>query len=739
MTGTWRHPGKFLEDGSLNPAWKPHSKPGVPHNKPGRPHRRSDLITEDGLHYSDTLFRAGRFVAFDGESIRIGKQDQEYVMLCASNGEKDYSLVKSGNKPLSGFEFLDFLCSVVADNPRSIYVGFAFQYDVDMILKNLINYEQGKALWEGDKAVIRGPEWNYHISLIAKKRFNVQRFPKRGNSKPESSFVIYDSFGFYQSTFVKALEDNLGKNYEGIKLIAEGKALRNSFAGDDFEFMEKYCKLECRALVDLMKFLRNALEAAGIEITNWYGAGAVAAALMKREGVKQHIVPIENPAVLDACKRAFFGGRIELFKIGHHEGTIYNYDINSAYPNAARFLPPMDHGEWRPIAPGHISTEPLSVYHIRYMAGYDLRPQHLIPPFPCRYKALNVRYVEPVETWVWWPELGAFLRNNPYSTELQILGGWEWSGYTPFSSPFGFVPLLFEQRKIWKEQGNGAQLPLKLGLNSLYGKMIQRVGGGIDRAERFEARTQGRKELRNRPAYFSLPYAGFITSYTRAMLYEAAMQKPEAIIMMMTDGIYSLEPLDLPLGDKLGEWSLTEYSGGTFVQAGVYWLDGGDSERTEVAHYRGYDKGSIVRESVLRTWHEDHIRLTNGKKPYPRVSSHTVSAASSRHIGLGAAVVSERTWGKFCKWPTLKRELNVYRNEKRYADNDVVAQNDLSCTLATLKQREAWPSMLGFGLVVPESWPYNVNWLGDPDFTRDELVDGVPWRIGEDEYNYGRE
>ena len=60
-------------------------------------------------------------------------------MLCASNGEKDYSLVKSGNKPLSGFEFLDFLCSVVADNPRSIYVGFAFQYDVDMILKNLIN------------------------------------------------------------------------------------------------------------------------------------------------------------------------------------------------------------------------------------------------------------------------------------------------------------------------------------------------------------------------------------------------------------------------------------------------------------------------------------------------------------------------------------------------------------------------------------------------------------------------
>lgn len=683
-------------------------------------------------------------MAFDGESIRIGKQDQEYVMLCASNGTKDYSLVKQGNKPLSGTQFLDFLCEVVKDNPRSIYVGFAFQYDVDMILKTIINYEQGKALWDGEKAVIKGPEWNYHLSLIAKKRFNVQRFPKKGLTKPESSFVIYDTFGFYQSSFVKALEDNLGKDYEGLKLIAEGKALRNSFAENDLEFMEKYCKLECRALVDLMRFLRDALETAGIEITNWYGAGAVAAALMKREGVKQHIVPIEDPAVLDSCKRAFFGGRIELFKMGHHEGPIYNYDINSAYPNAARFLPPMNTGTWKAIPPGHLSLEPLSVYHIRYRANMEwLSPQNLIPPFPCRYKGLSVRYVEPVETWVWSPELLVYV-NTYGDKDLEILGGYEWTGYRAsgfleYSSPFSFVPLLFEQRKKWKAENNGAQLPLKLGLNSLYGKMIQRVGGGIDRTERFEARTQGRVERRNRPAYFSLPYAGFITSYTRAMLYRAAMQNPDAIIMMMTDGIYSLEPLDLPLSDKLGDWTLTRYSGGTFVQAGVYWLDGGDGDTQTTEHYRGYDKGSIVRSSVHDTWRNDHLRLASPKKPYPQIYNHSVKASSSRHIGLGAAVVSERTWHKFCQWPTLQRELAIYKNEKRYADNGVVAAVDLSCGLATLKQREAWPSFLTVDVVVPESQPYNVSWLGDPEFTKDELVDGVPWSIGEDEYNYGRE
>ena len=200
MNGTWKRPKKLLPDGSVNPDWKPRSSAGRPRNIEGRPHRRLSTLSEDGLHYSDTLFDAGRFVAFDGESIRTNDVDQEYVMLCASNGEKDYSIVKHGDERITGSEYLDFLCDVVKDNPRSIYVGFAFQYDVDMILKGLVNYEQAAALWDGERVKISGPKWNYKLSLIAKKRFSCSRFRKGGDAKPETSFVLYDTYGFYQSS-----------------------------------------------------------------------------------------------------------------------------------------------------------------------------------------------------------------------------------------------------------------------------------------------------------------------------------------------------------------------------------------------------------------------------------------------------------------------------------------------------------------------------------------------------------
>jgi hypothetical protein len=92
--------------------------------------------------------------------------------------------------------------------------------------------------------------------------------------------------------------------------------------------------------------------------------------------------------------------------------------------------------------------------------------------------------------------------------------------------------------------------PLKLGLNSLYGKMAQRSGRG---------------------PYPDPVSAGLITAITRAKLIEAISQAPEAIVMVATDAVFSTRPLALDVGEGLGQWEEKIWPDLFIAQPGVYW------------------------------------------------------------------------------------------------------------------------------------------------------------------------
>jgi hypothetical protein len=93
------------------------------------------------------------------------------------------------------------------------------------------------------------------------------------------------------------------------------------------------------------------------------------------------------------------------------------------------------------------------------------------------------------------------------------------------------VPELYETRKQLGSNTRG--YPLKLCLNSLYGKMAQRSGRG---------------------PYHDAVAAGLVTAMARARLVEAVGHNPEAVVMIATDAVYSTEPLPLDIGDGLGQW-----------------------------------------------------------------------------------------------------------------------------------------------------------------------------------------
>jgi hypothetical protein len=186
---------------------------------------------------------------------------------------------------------------------------------------------------------------------------------------------------------------------------------------------------------------------------------------------------------------------------------------------------------------------------------------------------------------------------------------------------------MYEQRKAYKEAGNPTQRAIKLCLNSLYGKLAQ-LAGGVDKA----------------PKFHQLEWAGYITSQTRAAIYNAIMLNPQAIIAAETDAVFSTEPLDLDIGTGLGQWECSTFKEIVYIQNGLYYAVQEDDQI--VCRYRGMDTDRATGQPTgLPYWRVvDHLSHPS-KSPYggyPPLSSST-----TRFVNIGMALRSNaifRTW-----------------------------------------------------------------------------------------------
>jgi hypothetical protein len=162
---------------------------------------------------------------------------------------------------------------------------------------------------------------------------------------------------------------------------------------------------------------------------------------------------------------------------------------------------------------------------------------------------------------LFWPARG---RGTYWSIELEAaanLGcdsvrigpGWRYHRACA-CKPFAWVDELYRYRKsLVCDDGTEDKLrghPIKLAINSLYGKLAQRVGN---------------------PRFGNMIWAGLITAWTRAKLIEAAALDPGAVLMLATDGILSKRLLPLDFGGELGQWTKEEHGGVFLVQPGLYW------------------------------------------------------------------------------------------------------------------------------------------------------------------------
>lgn len=538
------------------------------------------------------------FIGVDGESY-TDETGHHYVLLANSYGQHLYN-----PDGLSTTECFDYILAM----PKSkghVFVAFGLNYDVNMILRDLDEASLIK-LREHQRI-----EWNgYGIEWVPAKWFQITDGKKTRR--------IHEVFGFFQSSFVKALEQ---WDIEAPEQIEQMKMKRSDFTEEMKTEIVNYCVSECQLLTELMRKLDSALRAVGLRPSNWIGAGSIAAALLRQHKINDHhVYDVQlGDATHLASLMAYFGGRVELFKQGSFD-ALYDYDIVSAYPHAARSLPSLagakmtEHDGYKPAKFG------------LYLVNWDVK-NATVMPFPVRHKGA-IYYPSNGRGWYHTPEVTNALHAYPDSIEIEkslVLHP------ANSSKPFAFIPSVFEHRAKLKREGHPGQKALKLGLNSLYGKLAQGVGY--------------RSKL---PPFQSYFWAGYITSVTRARAFEIAMTNPDGLVMIATDGIFFDSPCKLKTSKKLGGLELETLTDCFVAQPGVYSATKEDG--SYYARSRGFFAREIDFEALAMGYDQDSFY-------------HIATYESTRFVGLLSALHTN-SLDSWRTWRTSPRRLSLYPNRK---------------------------------------------------------------------------
>lgn len=611
------------------------------------------------------------FIALDGESI-----NGSYVLLGTSH--PSYCLEnKQGITTIEALEFLWRLGSNRHLRKRNTtFVGYFFSYDVEMICKDLPNKIKQRLFnprlildkktggFKKDRIYYK----EYELTYIKRKYFSVRR-----KGMTQNGITIYDASGFFTGfpdrSFVGVLQQ---MQIEVPMEISHGKEARSNFSWQDYPDIKKYCLLECSKLVELMEKIYTMCEVVGLVPKRWYGSSALANyALSKwkiRDFMRRTVQENMSGHFWDAITRAYFGGRIEAFKLGTFE-NIFAYDINSAYPAAIALLPATRENHFiytTKFRPG------FAIWHVRFRFPKSLH----IGVFPFRLSDGSIKFPLRGEGYYWNPEVELAIKKWPQYVD--VIEGYylqDNKKETPFKKLF---PQLYKERAKYKARGDLTHFVIKIVLNACYGKFAQKVG---------------------RADYKNFTWAGWITSYTRARLREAIIGKENSVIAFSTDGIYTLKKLKLKESPALGDWDFSQFHRGTVLMSGLYLLEGEKNKRGT----RGYPK--------ISDWENILDQLNSKEKK--------ASIQVNMFIGFNMAHNFPEVYGPhYLKFIQEEKILNPHNLSKRkYASKKIKDWKKDSC--------ESEPIMKLSGIsnaikTVPD-------FVNDDDIIFSESVDEVIW------------
>ena len=582
-------------------------------------------------------------IGIDGEGV-TRRGIHYYILLAARDGNGNHATVKNADQ-LSTKDCLNFLCNLP---DKSIKLAFSFGYDVNMILKDL-GWEKLQKLHQGEYIT-----WGtFRLKYIPRKYFYV------GNViKPKLRCTIYDTFGYFQTSFVKALRAwNVEGDTTSIDAIEAMKEKRGKFDVSMLEEIESYCLDECLLLVKMMQKVFISLQQAKIYPSQYNGPGPLAGYVLNKNNIRTFMSSESDWEKSDMPRYGYYGGRFDVTKVGYFKES-WVWDINSAYPHACTFLPCLAHGRFVPVK----EYDP-KLLHTLWLINWKLHPLTPWLPFPWRNPKGEIYYPRYGRGWYWDHEIAAGIKLiEGYGGAYEIERGYTLQRECDHK-PFEWLPAFYDLRRQYQAEGNPAERVMKLATNSFYGKLAQTVGFKDGKP----------------PPFRCLTWAGMITSFTRAMLLLKTTYNPDAIIMHATDGLISTKPLksDSDVGDGLGQWKVERGGSLWLIQPGIYWFP--EKEAKGSVKTRGHNPLEIDWDDIIRAWAQD---------PFDGVYTYT----TTRFVGMGLALQQVdyahqwRTWQELentIHFTPRRREINTSKKDyERNGTIDWVAQWDKGAGLS---------------------------------------------------------
>ena len=460
---------------------------------------------------------------------------------------------------------------------------FGGMYDFTLWLKDLTFEEVDLLLHKKGEVFIDN---HFYVMLIPRKMLIIREYGK-------SSIYICDVFGFTNTSFVSSLKSlNVKISKDELERLSVEKNNRGIFTKQITDEVIKYNKLELIYLAEMTENLKKELYKLGWYVKHFYGVGAVGNFLLTKNKLHEHshylteegLSQEEISSLEYALESSYYGGYIYPFAIGRYQGRVYHYDIKSAYPSVMVELPAMKGGHWQYRE--NVSFDDLRQMSILSVVQIDYEQNKAY--LPSRVKNGNVIYVKRGSGWYNVQMILAAYEGLEANEKIEIKGVWE---FIPSSDqkPFAFVREIYnEKNKTDKKLNPVRYFLLKVGMNNLYGKEIQVLGGSRTKV----------------PPFYNVAYASAITAGTRAKLMKAINAiGVENVLLSMTDSLFCTKPLPQSfLGSDLGffgdesedEGEITEF---TCVQTGLYFYRTNNNEI--IFKHRGlyfHGEGNTVEE-----------------------------------------------------------------------------------------------------------------------------------------------
>lgn len=254
---------------------------------------------------------------------------------------------------------------------------------------------------------------------------------------------------------------------------------------------------------------------------------------------------------LNFMRKGYYGGRVEIYRLGKINGKINHYDVNSLFPSVMRAnsFPDTD--------TAYLTTKPDLENKEGIFEGWIYIPKTDIPGLPVRAGELLFPYGSVYGTWPY-PELRQLLKDGGRVVRCK-----EAVEFEDIEKPFvSYIDFCYLKRLEAKTQLD--KTFWKLMLNSLYGKFGQNSGLEVIHNDRT-------RTIEGKAKHVNVVWSAYVTSYARLTMLQF-LRSCRTPFYTDTDSLFTFD--SFPTSSELGALKLEgQYSEAEFKGNKLYCLD----------------------------------------------------------------------------------------------------------------------------------------------------------------------